>query len=480
MLRRLAIAGIVLAAGIASAWGLWRQSTTVVGPVAVPEDDVEIAWIHTTTSGATWERFVAGVHQTKRRNPSLEIDDTRAFLDQTTAVPEVVVSKAGRTGKIRFRWYKLSGEINTREWVRKLSLRDPPPVAFMGGGSSDRAVELARAIGEVKSWRGPVPQLLITTATANEIYNEETGKAEQLTEIHKGRTFRFCFTNAAMARAVVDFVWWSPEYLPRGNDRPNAYVLGWHDDPYSMDLAEQFERLFHIDPPNGIKRPRTVFDQVAYSVGSFDRVNGPEKKAIRPIIDELAQQPETRGILVLPTSTPPARRVIRAITAELPMAGRRMVAVNGDGIPFNAIYRDGDIAWPIHELAMPLIFFTHQNPVAWDAEGPAATDLLRPPTSTDDVLLFADMAQVCADELFAMSLFPDADGFGKRLRDRADFFGDDGNRVAGRGEYVIVLKPEFFEGERVSPSAVFEIYTRLGNGQWELVRRLVKRPRERS
>src|SRR5437867_2489345 len=136
---------------------------------AVPAGDQEVAWIHAATSGPSWERFVAGVHRARREWPELQVDDSRAFLDQTTAVPEVVLGVSGSSGRLRIRWYKLTSETPSAQWVRRLARRKPPPLTFIGGGSSDRAVDLALALSEQKTWPGPAPLLLITTATANTV-----------------------------------------------------------------------------------------------------------------------------------------------------------------------------------------------------------------------------------------------------------------------------------------------------------------------
>src|SRR5262249_59500882 len=98
---------------------------------AVRRGDQEVAWIHGATSGASWERFVAGVHRACRDWPRLRVDDRRAFLDQTTAVPEVVLSVDGTDARLHIRWYKLTSETDSAYWVRHLAKRDPPPLAFI-------------------------------------------------------------------------------------------------------------------------------------------------------------------------------------------------------------------------------------------------------------------------------------------------------------------------------------------------------------
>ena len=71
------------------------------------------------------------------------------------------MSLPGRQDKIRLRWYKLSSDVDNRQWVNALARRDPPPLVFMGGPSSDRAIELAQALNERTEWKGGVRPLLV-------------------------------------------------------------------------------------------------------------------------------------------------------------------------------------------------------------------------------------------------------------------------------------------------------------------------------
>src|SRR2546421_6847314 len=111
----------------AVAFGLWGTSGAT-HPPGVPEGDQEIAWIHAATSGSSWERFVAGVHRAARDWPGLQVDDTRAFLDQTTATPEVVLGLDGCPGRLHLRWYKLSSGSGSADWVARLAARPTPPL----------------------------------------------------------------------------------------------------------------------------------------------------------------------------------------------------------------------------------------------------------------------------------------------------------------------------------------------------------------
>jgi hypothetical protein len=300
----------------------------------------------------------------------------------------------------------------------------------------------------------------------------DTYRQESLLQLYPGRTFRGCFTNEAMARAVVDFVWQSPDLKPTARPDAKAYILAWQDDPYSVDLAEQFDLRLHEREDLGV---RTIVDRIAYSVGTFADPNPPEQQVMARILPDLASHPDDRALLVLPAVTQPARRAIRAFAADSPLIGQRLIAVTGDGVSFNTVFRDADVAWPVQELSVPLVFFAHQNPVAWDDDRDVPSDIaLHPQTGTDDVLLFADMVRVIAEEIYIGDKVKHADKLLAKLRARPPgFYAPDGERRTGEGEYVVVVRPQFEEGGRVKREAVYEVFTRKG-GQWHLVRRLVK------
>jgi hypothetical protein len=485
-MRRLLPPALVIVLGIVVAVAIReRFRSRPATPSPLPAGDYEVAWIHTSTSPQTWERLVAAMYQIRREYPGVIVDDSQAFPEQTATIPEVVLSAPGRTDKLRIRWYKLSGEVGNREWVSALAARKFAPIAFMGGASSDRAIELAQALDDQKTWHGSRPLLFITTATANVVVDPDTHANESLLRLYQDRSFRGCFTNEAMARAVVDFVWQSPDLKPgplpgapagAGIPEARAYVLAWQDDPYSVDLAEQFAARFR---EREVQETHllTVLDNIKYSVSTFTDLNPPERKVLEEnILPDLASHPKDRSLLVLPAATQPARRLLRALASDSPLIGQRLVAITGDGVSFNTLYRDSDVAWPIRELAIPLVFFAHQNPVAWTpGEGPPDTMSMHPPNSTDDVLLFSDIIRVIAQAIFLGDHVFDADGLAVKLRaGQPPYYAPDGERRAGEGEYVIVLRPQFENG-RVARDAIYEIFTRRA-GRWDLVRKLVGSP----
>lgn len=489
----------------------YNRSGGLPRPSPVPDGDQEMAWLHTTTNGTTWERFVSGAVRAQSLVPGLKVDDSRAFIDRTTAVPELVLSMPGREGRLRIRWYKLTSDATTSQWVEALADRSPAPLAVIGGGSSDRAVDLARALQERTEWRGERPLLFLTTATADEIQ-----PGVNLIDLYPGRTFRFCFTNRQMAEAVLDLVWsvpglrpetfasiaplavgsgmfhcWSKDTRP---DKPHVFSVSWQDDPFSTDLHWQFTQALsrRLGPPGGGAAetgPPAHFSSwgLPYSVGGFLRPNQYESRVAESILEEYRQLPPQRSLLVLPSVAQPARRLLRALCENTPRIGTRMVAVTGDGVSVNSVYRDGEFQWPVQSLPVPLVLFAHNNPLGWTAApaGDCGGYDLRPPTSTDEVLHFAELVRAAADASFAPSrpeapapygLVTRADHLAAGLRARTPaLFDPAGNRLGGSGEHVVVLWPHRTRtagGTQRLPRATLEAWTRGASGGWALVRSL--------
>jgi len=460
-------------------------------PSSVPSGDVEMAWLHTSTNGTTWERFVSGLVRAQLAVPGLTVDDSNAFHETTRAAPEVVLSREGRPGKLRVRWYKLTTDATTDHWVDALAERDPAPVAVIGGGSSDRAADLARALNRRTEWSGERPLLFITTATADELEPapDDPGEARaaprNLIDVYDDLSFRFCFTNRQMAEAVLDFAQQNPELIAtpgqqafgaaasaaalhaRLSDPPKVLGVVWKDDPFSTDLHDRFG-----DALRG-KLPRETWE-VRYSIGGLTTPNLYEARTAESILAVCRDHPARRVLLILPTVTTPARRLLRAIAEGDPGLRDRLVVVTGDGIPVNAFYRDGEFAWPVHALPVPVVLFTHSDPVGWDAPGgPAPPGYeLRPPNTTEEVLHFAQLGRVLAEAVFgpAGEPPPGAAELCRRLHARSPaFFEPSGERRGGSGEYVVVLRPN---PPGPGPEATLDTYRRSARRGWVKVNSL--------
>lgn len=471
-------------------------------PMAVPDGDRELAWFNTTTAGASWERFVAGVRRATAGVPGMTVDDSAAFLDQTTAVPEVVIGLEGRAGKLRIRWYKLGGDHPPRYWVEQLARRNPAPLAIIGGGSSDRARDMAWALARQQTWLGQRPLFFLTNATAEKVHtgpdeadnhDDAIGETTDLLRIYEGRSFRYCFNNRQMAEAILDFVWQSPQYRPQllseeaklavGSgaiatagppQKPTVFYVDWDDDPYSGDLIGQFRDLLYA--PDGPKpTPGYSGWKVPFSIGGFYKPNRPEEDVADAILKEVDRLPPQRTLLILPTAAAPARRMLRLLAGASPELGRKLVAINGDGMGVNTILRDGEFAWPVRALTIPVILFTHNNPVGWDEVETSATGFpLAPPNSTEDVLHTAYMVRAFTKAAYGEptdELASGADELSRRLHAvRPPIFDETGNRVGGRGEYVCVVRPRTDSADAGLPEARFEVWRRSSTRGWVLVR----------
>lgn len=447
----------------------WAQSTKAL---TLSSKDREFAWLHTTTNAATWERFVTGIQRAALDSSEYTVNDLQAFPNDTTTTPEVVISKKGSESQVFIRWYKLSNDATPQDWVRMLAMREQPPLAIIGGGSTDRATDLAKAMAEQKNWNGPKPLLFITTATADQVPGVEDGQEISLVNIYEGRTFRFCFTNRQMAEATADFIWTRPELRPgnsnnsnpntnaNGNPNPNkievkplTIALNWDDDLFSLDLNEQFRNAIYKQAEKagtGVDLVRWQ-QSLPFSIGGTITANRYERRAAEYVVSTLKAYPGRRALLILPTVTAPARRVLRSICDLEPNAGERLVVVAGDGIPINAVYRDGPFSWPIERVPIPLVLFSHAQPFGWDNDKSVnrnGYDLM-PPTSTEDVLHFRDIMKIALNATFddEKRIVSDADDFLKRLKaNESGTFESDGNRQGGSGEFVVIIKPKTTSG----------------------------------
>ncbi len=517
----LILLSVVLALG-ATGLVLWpRGNETRVAPLAANEQ--EIVWLNPAVNASTWERFHAAVLgavellNREERGLNLEVVDDAAFPRETTVIPEIVVKVRGDQ-KLVFRWYKLTNDQRTEAWVQALLDRPRPPLAIIGGSSSDSARDLALSLRNQIAKRGlrSGPQLLLTAATADHVSVPEAAEIA-LHDIYPRRTFRFCSTNQQMARAVTEFVWSQDELRP---DTAPVYVAQWEDDAYSKDLTARFCESLNVALDAHGPSQFPVSSRIDYSVGGFDEPNRWEGPAIKELLDaKMSKQnaDQRRPVLVLSApSTQPARRFLRGLTAAAPVEARRFVVVTGDALPFNTVYRDRNVAWRIQDLPFDLIFFCHRNPVSHSAGFPAEpllpvfaaqtvtvvttpslasemTQLLAvkrfqeefdrsPPrenaphsgtatTGTEDLLLFMDIVEALVQAVSKGEAMPaDGDELGERLlqlrwqEGRVSFngkyplfFDGNGNRLGATGEHIVWLHPQI-DGERVQPRSTIQVF----------------------
>jgi hypothetical protein len=512
------ILGVALAL-TAQGLGLWEGAR---GPSVkeLAADEQEIAWIDPATNTDVWAQLTAGLTRLEEDWPSVDGARGRlkvdlghepggAFPQRTADVAEVALffAEAPRQ-KLWLRWYKISGDNPAEMWVEKLRARARPPLAMVGGGSSDRAFQLARILRDAQSsWRGTPPLLLITMATAEAerpLRGDTPG--ERLMNVYAGRTFRFCFTNGAMVKAVLGFlrenpqVWVEPAALPSaaatagavacadppsalaflqaaGHLGPRLFAVSWQDDSYARDL----ELLFRSDCKEW--HPcATALDlgTLPYSVGDTFQPNAAETTSVDLFLSQ--NPPPPRSILVLPAAAQRMRRYLGFLCLQDQRLARNLVVVNGDAISFHNVYRDRDFAWNVLDLPVPVVFFAHRNPVdsnaalnwrfSWtrDEEKHLST------TGTHDLLLYRDIIEAMLHAAFEDGrLLGDADRVALRLRHTrwraappgadpsnphynrtendlvdqlasgSELFDVDGNRRIGTGEHIVWLRPNFHD-----------------------------------
>jgi hypothetical protein len=464
----------------------------------------------------------------------------RSERDAGAAVsPSVSVTWPGPAGRVVFRWYKLTSDWSPRAWAEALLARDPPPLAVIGGNNSywgrELALAFAAASADVPADR--LPLLLLTTATADRVPgagpsgNADAGLVE-VAKIYPGRTFRFCFTNRQMATAITRFIWSRAELRPDGDP---AFLAQWNDDAYSLDLVSGYKRVLdHRAADNllqqwlfvtgcvGLRLPPVTLAGwytssfrhdvnaplwIDSSVGSFAAPNPYEAKAVQDLLARLqgnggavfpgpplegataAPAGPRRPLLVVTGQAQASRRFLRELARSAPETARRFVVALGDTVPFNAIYRDRLVNWPIQDLPFETVFFCHRNPI--DAAsgfrplrptGPdrhtEEADQARSVSGTEDLLLFGDVA-VALGLAYAPGgrPCPGPAELGRRLLGvhlaggrlnaggrGVPLFRPDGQRSSGTGEHVVYLRPTF-QGDRVVPEAVIEVWYRETNGE---------------
>jgi hypothetical protein len=445
--------------------GLWEGATGAQVKGLVGEEQ-EIAWIEPATNSDDWAQFVSGLARLeadwpKIRGPlgqfNLELgaESSLAFPQLTADVAEVALSFAEAPArKLWVRWYKISGDNPSEAWVEKLRARSRPPLAIVGGGTSDRAFVLARALVKAQAdrWHGKPPLFLITTATA-ETDRPPPGDAadpqpgQRLMDIYPERTFRFCFNNGAMVRAVLGFLhenpqaWVEPAAGPSalasagavavgdpmgvlgflqaaGHLGPKLFSVSWEDDSYSRDLEVLFRSQCKLWHP--FAQPEDL-GALPYSVGDAYEPNAAEVTSVDLFLSFHAPPP--RSILVLPAAVQRMRRYLGFLCRVSPQAARNLVVVNGDAITFHNVYRDRDYAWNVLDMPVPVVFFAHRNPVdtnaasTWGFDWQRDEEKKRSNTGTHDLLLYRDIIEAMLYAAFEDGrLLGDADRVRDRLR----------------------------------------------------------------
>src|SRR5207248_377764 len=109
-----------LAAG-AAALVLWPRAPAIRA-APLRDDEAEVVWLYPATNESSWERFVTAVSRAADRlradYPDLDVRiDDNTFPRHTTAHPELAVTVRQGSARLLFRWYKLTSDQKTEQWV---------------------------------------------------------------------------------------------------------------------------------------------------------------------------------------------------------------------------------------------------------------------------------------------------------------------------------------------------------------------------
>lgn len=482
---------------------------------SVPKGDQEIAWVAPATGSDSWERLVSALAMMEKDwerhhgTPGLRVNLDKAFLNLTAAVPEIGLSFAEGGPTLWIRWYKLTGENTAAGWVEKLMQRGQPPLAVIGGETTDRALKMAQALKDARGkWGGADPLFLISTATADAISPEDdpnflipADKLPRLMDAYPDRTFRYSFTNGRMVEALIDFMQQNPHVCASTSSDPmqiagmvaagdswacigNLAAMGhaqpwsfcgvsWWDDGYSRDMINTFLRyLGRKVESRDWERVFVTNERVEYSAGGYQQVNDSEGRVVGTLLQEAATHDRSHFFLLLPTGSQRVRRFVSDLYRQAPLEARRFVVLTGDSISLNQVFRDRDTAWNVLEVPVPLVFFSHRLPADVEAgfDWKASEEELGAQTGTQDLLLHRDIIESLLLAAFDRDrLSGDADTVMAHLRETVwskgrvhnprvkapegnpnpeSLFTAEGNRRPGTGEHIVWVQP-LFEKDRV-------------------------------
>lgn len=330
---------------------------------SAPYGGVEVAVLFPSTDTSDWQDFVQAIHLAAQEKGFQVHDDHASFTS--------IVDTAGQP--ITFRWYPFIGSYRMQKIVRELCQRKIPPIAIVGASNSS----LTRAIGDeiqASSTKGSAPVLLMTYATS-----------DSLIDINSGRSFRFGFSNSHQARAVVDRLKTLLAESQSSTDeaRPNVIITQVLDNPFSIDLARQFERELSSELNGVILPPMPPFDQgqrsggmsAAWSLTTATTEHGDptteERTLAKEIVAAFARHPESPAVLVLPVGSDAFVNIAGEIRMEMRrqemQTGKNpipsLTIVTGDSVDYYEFAGDGIGPISARQLPGRVLFFSHVNPV---------------------------------------------------------------------------------------------------------------------
>ncbi len=268
----------------------------------------------------------------------------------------VLIETKAHRERLRFTWQGAGGVVGMRSEVGRL-LEQAPPIAVVGSNNTVQTVALAEALNLAAEPGSEGPALLVPWATAVKV-NRSDGDTVPLLEIYPDRTFRFCPNNRQAAAMLVQYLVSREAANPPGR----VVMIVDQSDPYSLDLAEGFERAI-VEALPAVEVERRDADLSAPGpLGQADTPGPVERTEASTIWSHVRNATAERPVwAVLPLQGQPTRRMINALRerarfADATLADRLQV-LSGDGVGRDTLARlAGDCEFPVSVVspaAMP-------------------------------------------------------------------------------------------------------------------------------
>lgn len=296
-------------------------------PVKAGRGEVTVAVFYPDRT--LWQEFRHGVRACIKKGLATPVEESEGAV--------VIVTPTSKR-LIRFELHGVRGLRETKDEVRRLLERSPPPLAFVGSSNTvltEAIAEALRAAAGPEGGKGPV--LLVPWASAVLADRPEPGEGPvALLDVNPGRTFRFCPNNQLQADLLIRCLANHDAGRPPGR----AMLVVDRHDPYSEDLAASFQRAV-----KHVARDTEIVEKSASPslpvLNDSSALPGPAEEALAESIWRDAEgQPGGRTTWVLlPLQDEPTRRMIAALRRHAHRGSRPgdglLRVVCGDGIGFS-------------------------------------------------------------------------------------------------------------------------------------------------
>lgn len=353
----------------------WRWLTIAIGlaitcAIAIPfafrqgEPPIKVG-ILLGTSDRSWSDFVLAV--------DLAAEELELPFSITESQHQCTVDLG--TQKLLFQWHPEAGSRNIRYRVRELVRSPDRPIALVGANNSAMTQAMIEELASHADSVEP-PVALLTYGTADYLLKD-----------YPDRSFRFGFNNSYQARTVAARL--KEYYQQRLGTLPkvNAVLVQVLDDPFSVDLARNFEKELSgqfqatFVPPlrprpdgdasDGRKTTSSQAWSLTTCTGSFNTPSEEETELARNLVGRMVSNPDRQWVLVLPVGTDSFRRITSALSSalsDLPgrskenPAAENLTILSGDSMNYYTFKNPGRSFLDPSKIPAPVILFAHVHP----------------------------------------------------------------------------------------------------------------------